>query len=41
MTSAPGYIVAEVTVHDAETYDQYVERSGADALAAAEKEADA
>ncbi|MBD8608808.1 DUF1330 domain-containing protein [Aeromicrobium sp. CFBP 8757] len=28
MTSGPGYIVAEVTVHDAETYDQYVERSG-------------
>ncbi|NRQ48856.1 DUF1330 domain-containing protein [Aeromicrobium stalagmiti] len=29
MSSAgPGYIVAEVTVHDAETYDQYVERSG-------------
>ncbi len=27
-SSQPGYIVAEVTVHDAETYDQYVERSG-------------
>ena len=27
-SSQPGYIVAEVTVHDAETYDQYVQRSG-------------
>lgn len=24
----PGYIVAEITVSDAETYDEYVERSG-------------
>ncbi|WP_148573797.1 DUF1330 domain-containing protein [Nocardioides caldifontis] len=26
-TGAPGYIVAEVTVHDGETYDEYLERS--------------
>jgi uncharacterized protein (DUF1330 family) len=25
--AAPGYIVAEVTAHDAETYAEYVERS--------------
>lgn len=29
IAGAPGYIVAEVTVHDAETYQEYVERSGA------------
>lgn len=26
--TAPGYIVAEITTHDAETYEEYVERSG-------------
>lgn len=25
---APGYIVAEITTHDDETYEEYVERSG-------------
>lgn len=26
--TAPGYIVAEISAHDVETYEEYVERSG-------------
>lgn len=29
MAGQPGYLVAEVTVHDAEAYDEYVARSAA------------